>query len=161
MLTKNCLPLSQSQSRNVFMYIISNLWTAYLVPLAKPWSTTPKCTNNNWYRLCFHFPHSADFNLQVLVLRKFLVYLNRCISVRWNCQTRAKHIPLFHLSLFDYACLSYFQPWMCVIWCLALIRKPTAVFLSQESVSVRVHRSAKHITIQCVELMVGRTAMNV
>ena len=23
----------------------------------------PKCTNNNWYSLCFHFPHSGDFNL--------------------------------------------------------------------------------------------------
>ena len=46
---------------------------------------TPTEPLNNWYRLCFHFPHSGDFNLPVQGFRQFLDYLNRCISVLWNC----------------------------------------------------------------------------
>ena len=36
----------------------------------------PELPNNNWYRLHFHFPHSGDFKLYVLILREFLDYLN-------------------------------------------------------------------------------------
>ena len=36
----------------------------------------PERPNNNWYRLHFHFPHSGDFKLYVLILREFLDYLN-------------------------------------------------------------------------------------
>ena len=46
---------------------------------------TPTAPLNNWYRLCFHFPHSGDFNLPVQGFRQFRDYLNRCISVLWNC----------------------------------------------------------------------------
>ena len=46
---------------------------------------TPTAPLNNWYRLCFHFPHPGDSNLQGQGFRQFLDYRNRCISVLWYC----------------------------------------------------------------------------
>ena len=44
----------------------------------------PKHPNDNWHCLCFHFPHSGGFKLQVFILREFLDYLNGCITMMHN-----------------------------------------------------------------------------
>ena len=58
----------------------------------------PERPNNNWYRLHFHFPHSGDFKLYVLILREFLDYLNWLLLLSEDFILQRE--PLFNFKVF-------------------------------------------------------------